>query len=90
MDLQQLKNDRDNGVIICRETINKLIDYAIKLENKEELIKTAVDKFLSWKLPKDFYPDCGISFMHQTEPIGTNLFTAVQAKEMFEYCLKDK
>ena len=56
-------------------------------------VKKMVDRFLSWKLPKDFSPDCGISFEkhkyanHLFEPIGTNLFTADQAKEMFEYCI---
>lgn len=57
-------------------------------------IKTAVDRFLCWKLPKDFAPDAGISFDKQHEyesyrwPIGTNLLTAPQAKAMFEHCLE--
>ena len=60
----------------------------------EKLIKQMVDKFLSWKLPEKFSPDCGISFAreingHKFEPTGTNLFTAEQAKQMFEYILKD-
>ena len=59
-----------------------------------------VNRFLGWKLPKDFAPDCGIEF-HRIgkpnqphygrlayEPVGTNLFTADQAKAMFEYCLQ--
>lgn len=57
-----------------------------------------VNRFLGWKLPKDFYPDCGIEFHRigkpsqpnygrfSYEPVGTNLFTADQAKAMFEYC----
>ena len=54
-----------------------------------------ISKFLRWKLPADFSPDCGISFVkthgsnHLYEPIGTNLFTATQAKQMFEQCLSD-
>lgn len=61
------------------------------------LIDKMVDRFLGWKLPEDFHPDCGISFKREcnehtaypskNEPIGTNLFTAEQAKQMFEYCL---
>lgn len=57
-------------------------------------IKTAVDRFLGWKLPKDFYPDCHVSFDREKAsanngwPIGTNLLTADQAKAMFEYCLE--
>lgn len=63
-------------------------------------IKKMVDRFLGWKLPKDFGPDAGISFtpsngMTRDEafnkpgwwPVGTNLFTADQAKAMFEHCL---
>lgn len=59
-----------------------------------------VDRFLAWKLPEDFHPDAGISFSpyfnveynakhgkppQRHEPIGTNLFTAVQAKEMLAH-----
>jgi hypothetical protein len=63
----------------------------------EAQIKYMVDRFLSWKLPRDtFNPDCGISFdkkpfnTHtphpmQYEPVGTNLFDAVQATEMVRH-----
>jgi len=58
------------------------------LTNKMELIKIAVDRFLGWKLPDDFSPDGGISFKKGPfDTIGTNLFTAQQAQEMFEYVL---
>ena len=50
-----------------------------------------VDRFLSWKLPYDFYPDCGISFKQLGYPYGwpsgTNLFHAGQARAMLEYVL---
>jgi len=67
-------------------------------------IKKVVDKFLNWKLPEDFNPDAGISFKPEYnieymakqgkppmkhEPVGTNLFDADQAKQMFEYVLSD-
>lgn len=54
-----------------------------------------VNRFLGWKLPKDFYPDCGISFDGRGPdargydlgwPTGTNILHAGQAKEMFEAC----
>lgn len=60
-------------------------------------IEKAVSRFLCWKLPKDFNPDCGISFTRESaykhpefgrtlyEPIGTNLLTAEQAKAMLEH-----
>lgn len=55
----------------------------------KQVIKQMVNRFLGWKLPPDFGPDCGISFtpFHPNgttrfEPIGTNLFTADQAEAM--------
>jgi hypothetical protein len=52
-----------------------------------------VNRFLNWRLPDDFSPDCGVSFVkpsHQTSwPVGTNLLTATQARQMLEYVLND-
>lgn len=52
-------------------------------------IDQAVDRFLCWRLPENFAPDCGISFVkvnHPTSwPTGTNLFTADQAKAMLAH-----
>lgn len=54
-----------------------------------------VNRFLSWRLPPDFSPDCGITFKPPTnphpnfQPIGTNLFTAAQARAMLEHVLND-
>lgn len=53
-------------------------------------IDEMVDRFLCWKLPKDFAPDGRISFDPSpdavgneiTWPVGTNLLTASQAKQM--------
>ncbi len=45
-----------------------------------------VDRFLCWKLPKDFSPDGGISFKEGAWwPTGTNLLHAGQAKEMLDH-----
>lgn len=67
---------------------------------RKAVVLKAVDRFLGWKLPEDFHPDGGISFEpyfnveynakqgkppQRHEPIGTNLFTADQAKAMFEH-----
>lgn len=56
----------------------------------EEIIQKAVDRFLGWELP-DFYPDGGITFnrIPNHKATGTNLFSAQEAKEMFEYALSD-
>lgn len=63
----------------------------------EEEIDKMVDKFLAWPLPEDFYPDRHISFNREPDalgyppqwPIGTNLFTAVQAKAMIKHLLSE-
>lgn len=58
----------------------------------EEQIAQMVNRFLCWKLPNDFAPDGGISFDRAYGekwgmPIGTNLFTADQARAMIEHML---
>lgn len=64
----------------------------------DEQIKHMVNRFLGWKLPADFSPDCGISFEpifnkdtahpSRNEPIGTNLFDAMQAEVMVRYMVE--
>lgn len=60
--------------------------------------KTMIDKmignFLGWKLPHDFGPDGYITFdrekaetNQQFWPVGTNLLTAAQARQMIEHML---
>ena len=54
-----------------------------------------VNAFLTWPLPKDFSPDCGVYFKPKVEatwitpewPSGTNLLTASQAREMLAHVL---
>lgn len=60
------------------------------------MIDKMVDRFLGWKLPEDFSPDCGITFAKfhpngttRFEPIGTNLLTADQARAMVKHMLAD-
>jgi hypothetical protein len=54
-----------------------------------------VSKFLGWKLPETFSPDCYITFDREKAkanngwPIGTNLLTASEALAMFEQVLAD-
>lgn len=62
-------------------------------DNEKVIIDILVDRFLCWKLPDDFTPDCGVSFIPignaNSWPVGTNLLTAEQARKMFE-CLLDR
>jgi NTP pyrophosphatase (non-canonical NTP hydrolase) len=61
---------------------------------KKSMIDKMVNAFLGWQLPKDFAPDCHLSFDREKAqtsphswPIGTNIFTAEQARQMFEHAL---
>jgi hypothetical protein len=63
----------------------------------DDQIKHMVNRFLAWRLPESFNPDCGISFtslfnQHSDlpsphEPTGTNLFDATQAEAMVRHML---
>lgn len=62
----------------------------------EDQIKHMVNRFLMWKLPKNFNPDGGISFekigngpgsAYVREPVGTNLLDATQAHAMVRHML---
>lgn len=65
--------------------------------SEREALERMVSRFLCWKLPKDFAPDAGILFTpseHQAHaydtphwPVGTNLLTATQAREMLCHVL---
>lgn len=59
----------------------------------EKFIESAAGKFGAWKLPKAFAPDSGVKFAPLTHesawPRGTNLLMHDQAKEMFDYCMRE-
>ena len=56
--------------------------------DRDALAKEMADRFLGWKLPQNFAPDGGVSFVPPFHwPMGTNLLHAGQALEMFRYCL---
>ncbi len=69
----------------------------------DDQIKHMVSRFLQWKLPETFSPDAGISFApefnkewnakqgmppQRHEPIGTNLFSAVEAEAMIRHMIE--
>jgi hypothetical protein len=83
---------RENAI----EQVWPLLGYELKTKlaglNAPQVTDEMVDRFLSWSLPKDFYPDAGIKFepselqksgVHPW-PGGTNLLHAVQAKDMLQ------
>ena len=59
----------------------------------ETLKQQMVDNFLGWRIPRDFCPDNGVSFNPDKcvsfggMPIGSNLFTYEQAREMVDFML---
>lgn len=65
------------------------------MKMRDEQIKYMANRFLAWRLPENFQPDGGISFkpirnegtpyVGKNEPVGTNLFDAIQAEEMVRY-----
>lgn len=64
----------------------------------EAQIKHMVERFLSWRLPKNFNPDGGIIFdkianlgteyQHYREPRGTNLLDYTQAELMVRHMIE--
>ena len=74
------------------KTINRLgQDEEGYLVVKNTELEQMVSRFLGWKLPEDFAPDCQIIFDKDRAsqpphswPIGTNLLDARQAKAMLE------
>ncbi|WP_231905944.1 crAss001_48 related protein [Comamonas thiooxydans] len=59
--------------------------------SKIAITEQMVGRFLSWPLPADFAPDCGITFTRSPlagmSPTGTNLLHFGQAKAMLEHCI---
>ena len=62
----------------------------------EDQVRHMVSRFLAWKLPEDFHPDGGITFVQPNfngkpyahGPSGTNLLDYSQATAMIEYMLE--
>jgi len=68
------------------ETINLKITTSDIL-SVDEIVDKMVNRFLMWQLPEDFAPDAGIKYERilNLYPVGTNLLTATQAKEMVRF-----
>lgn len=59
----------------------------IKAPAQEESIKQLVDAFLAWPLPESVCSDQCATMRGYPHRTGTNLLTAVEAREMFKHCL---
>jgi hypothetical protein len=88
---------RDIGsIVLSPEAVESLAICAMVDLHRAPVTATGsdemVNRFLSWKLPPDFSPDCYIRFDREAAgagswPVGTNLLTAVQARAMLEHVL---
>jgi hypothetical protein len=78
----------------CNKCIEAIEAIPASAHANENAVKQMVDRFLAWRLPKDFSPDDGISakrpnYAPEVEwaPTGTNLLTASQAEAMVRHML---
>jgi hypothetical protein len=87
---------RDGVKDIADATTEDMKALAAAQPDSRSALDMMVDRFLCWPLPRDFGPDCGISFdgrkddewnKNKTWPVGTNLFTAEQARAMLQHVL---
>lgn len=92
----ELGFDKERGVAPSPQPLKTALEQELE-KPTEDVINHAVNRFLGWKLPREFSPDNGIVFklprwegfpLPTGWPIGTNLLTADQAKSMFEHCLE--
>lgn len=91
------KHPTKKGAFWWRTDLRRLFTYPPAQPEQMptgQQIDAMVDRFLGWGLPFDFNPDAGISFQPSPNindwPIGTNLLTAQQAKDMFVYVTTGK
>lgn len=84
----------EDGAAILKDGKPLTIEEILaELRTERPDVAAMVNRFLCWRLPKNFNPDAGISFNRaQMEalpehcwPVGTNLFDANQAKAMIEH-----
>lgn len=98
-DLSQVYMGGSDYPINCVKLAKAAIGATDRAKPTDAQIKHMVDRFLGWRLPENFNPDCGISFKktynentpsgpQKHEPTGTNLFDAEQATVMVRYMLE--
>jgi len=86
----------------CKVGAEHKVMSCFEQATETEMIDDMVSRFLSWKLPKGFQPDGGVVFIGAVGnvdayvydqpgrwPVGTNLFSADQAREMIINLLGD-
>lgn len=80
----------------ARASIKSAFPRSVGSGGRPQVTSTMVQRFLGWRLPDTFAPDCYISFDKEGLkrmgngshwPVGTNLFTDPEARAMLEYVL---
>lgn len=89
-----LAADQAGEIAVLAAQVRELQETVTALQKPAEARVTdaMVTRFLGWKLPDDFAPDCGISFTAPKNthwPSGTNLLHAQQARAMLEHILSE-
>jgi hypothetical protein len=95
--------DEAEGALLChcKACQHKVTSLAWEIvhrrhaQTRARVTEEMVTRFLSWKLPADFAPDCHITFKlpdpalnpNPSWPVGTNLLTAEQARAMLQHVL---
>ena len=85
----------NKGILRYSHALETEIRARISAETKDQLDEM-VKRFLGWKLPQSFGPDCFISFdrvkalANNSWPIGTNVFTAEEAYTLFKHALTEQ
>jgi len=87
------------GFVSCYSYLRveaELADAVKRLKDTDKVTDCMVDRFLRWRLPHDFAPDCGITFDGckpdalghvPSWPVGTNLLTSDQARAMIKHII---
>lgn len=84
------------SIDLAPDVVEALADRALDDLNRKRsapvVTEDMVARFLTWKLPPDFWPDGNVCFNDAAAragswPVGTNLLTAVQARAMLEHVL---
>ena len=88
---KQVKKLPNQMIGPCKETQGADVAETISDANdaaRNAAIRAAVDRFLSWPLPKSVCSDTCVTMNDYKSPrYGTNLLSADEARQMFEYVL---
>lgn len=77
----------------AQDTISRMKTDSVTLIVNKPLLDVMVNRFLGWKLPANFSPDCFVRFdrdaasFNKSWPIGTNILDAEQARAMLRHVL---